>query len=252
MSIYGLTTSPMKTSATQLGELLVTSKEEIFEYLAEAIKEMANQTPKTISVGLSGGSTPVAWYQWATRNRAFSQKAMRNIIWSTSDERHVHLASPESNFGNALRYLLDPLDFSEDKYFPWPVEFEPEAASIAFESQWTTRFGPDKAFDICMLGMGDDCHTVSIFPGSDLFERKKRTLFAAVNVPDKGWRYSLTPLGLTCCERILLVVLGEGKQEALRRVLKNKVSPEQRPVQLLAQVKDKVTILADDAATALL
>lgn len=242
----------MESRETPLGELIIAEQEVLFERMAAAVTKAGEATASTAAVGLTGGSTPKAWYRWATANRVFHPKTHRHIIWSTSDERRVPIEDGESNFGNAYRLMLEPLGFPEDKFFPWTLDIEPVAGAMAFESQWATRFGPEQAFDVCFLGMGDDCHTASLFPGSPLIRTEKENLFLAVDVPGKGWRYTLTPRGLACCGRILVTIVGAGKREALKRALDSDSDPEQIPIHLLAAVRDRVTLLADPDAAALL
>jgi 6-phosphogluconolactonase len=167
------------------------------------------------------------------------------MMWTASDERYVPLSSEDSNFGNGIRHLLSPLGFSEDKFLPWPVELEPVPGAMTYQSQWANRFGSDRCFDLCMLGVGEDCHTASLFPGSPLLESPPDAFFAAVDVPGKGWRYTVTPKGLAACGEVVVMIFGAGKREALKRVLSEPIQPVERPLQVLATLHDKVTLLCD-------
>jgi 6-phosphogluconolactonase len=74
--------------------------------------------------------------------------------------------------------------------------------------------------------------------------------FAAVDAGAKGWRLTITPTGLRTCGSIIVMVLGSGKAEALRRVLRGNEEWSQVPAKILATVSDRVTWLVDEAAAA--
>lgn len=241
----------MREFETNLGRLKVASREALFEILAREVDRVASRAEASVSMAFSGGSTPLAWYDWAVQAERFSPKSLRHVIWTTSDERYVPLDDPESNFGNAIRHFLQPLGIGSDKYLPWPVDLDPEPGALTFQSQWANRFGLDRAFDLCLLGLGDDCHTASLFPGSPLLNGVEKSLFSAVEVPEKGWRYTVTPRGLGRCGEVIVLALGSGKQEALRAILTEHTDPSQRPAQVLGQTRDTVTFLCDAEALAL-
>lgn len=228
------------------GSIKVGTSEAIYVAMADAINDARH------SVGLSGGSTPKAFYNWAAEVRRVEPMAEKRLTWSVSDERCVPLYSDESNFGNAERGFLGPRGIDEANWMPAPVELEPEAAASAWNDGWAKRFSPDYCFDLCFLGMGDDCHTASLFPGSPLIGSGIKDNFAAVEVPGKGWRLTITEAGLGRCAAICVVVAGAGKAEALKAVMQGDFDPQQRPIQLLKANAPRVTWLCDEAAVALL
>ena len=144
----------------------------------------------------------------------------------------------ESNFGNAQRGFLEPLGFSEANQRPWPVYCKPVEAAARFNRLWEEELPGHSVFDLCLLGMGTDCHTASLFPGSPLLESSNDEPFAAVEVPSKGWRLTITPAGLQRCGRILVAVSGASKANALNLAFREKVDLKVIPVQIL---KDLLT-----------
>ena len=240
-------------SKTPYGTVKVIETEAIYAALSEAVNRVAQQKPAP-SVGLTGGSTPKAWYRWAAEAESaggpqtFHPAVREQLVWSCSDERLVPLADAESNFGNASRMLLDAINIPPARRLPWPVEAEPLDGAATFLRDWEARFDANAAFDLCFLGMGDDCHTASLFPGSPLISEETGALMAAVEVPTKGWRYTLTPKGLAACGEIIITVTGSGKQAALAEVFKGDFDPNKKPVQLLKHSAEKVTWLVDPAA----
>src|SRR5690606_19740667 len=98
--------------------------EGIFEETVKRIERAVAEGP-TRTIGLTGGSTPTAFYDWVSENPPFSDKVLKRARWFTSDERIVPLESEESNFGVAARRMLDPLGVEARNRFPWPVSVDP-------------------------------------------------------------------------------------------------------------------------------
>ena len=132
---------------------------------------------------------------------------------------------------------------------PWPVDLEPEEAAEEFSFQWEAEFGKDHAFDLCFCGMGGDCHTLSLFPQSPLFDEENDTSFAAVQVEERGWRLTLTPQGLEKCRQIIVAVTGSSKAAALKSLFAEPRDERERPAQVFARMANRVIWLVDpDAA----
>ncbi len=241
----------MKSCETEYGILKIGSKEELFqEALSLALEHFASLEREAVSWALTGGSTPKDFYRWVVAGERLPVEVLDRVYWTTSDERMVGLESEESNFGNADRLMLSPLEAIDDCKFPWPTELEPTVAVEAYREKWETALYPDATYDICFVGMGDDCHTLSLFPGSPLVSDPVDSNFAAVEVPGKGWRLTLTPAGLAKCGKVALMTLGAGKAEALRSVLQGDFDPVSKPSQSLKAVADRAVWLVDEAAAA--
>lgn len=241
----------MRAFTTDYGNVCVGSTEELFAAAAMIGAEgLRTAPPGKFSWALTGGSTPKAWYQWCVACGGLEAEVVAQTQWFVSDERHVPLESGESNFGNATRQLFDPLGVPAANRHPWAVEKAPAEAAGAFRGFAEKTFGPRRAFSLCFLGMGDDCHTASLFPGSALLRDDGGELFAAVEVPGKGWRLTITPTGLRACDRIVVMTTGAGKVAALQRVLRGPRDPWNVPSQILAASAGRVTWLVDEAAAA--
>jgi len=238
-----------KEKVTDYGRLIVGTRDELFATAVElAAAQQAKTTRKFFSWALTGGSTPQDWYRWCVANRAIPEKLLQSAQFTVSDERVVPLHSDQSNFGNAERQLLTPLQVPAERHHPWPVALLPTEAVAAYTRDWEGRAGPERAFDVCFLGMGDDGHTASIFPGSPLLKANERRLFAAVEVPGKGWRLTITPAGLSACGLIVVMTLGAAKATMLKRVFAGAFDPSKTPVQILSAWRNRVVWLADSAA----
>jgi 6-phosphogluconolactonase len=239
----------MSDIATSAGKVRVLTREESFAELARRINDLAARGPA--SVGLSGGSTPKAFYAWAVRTGAFTAEAIKRIDWHVSDERCVPLASDDSNFGHAIRGMLDALGVPAARRFPWPVELAPAEAGAAYEAAWAQR-SPTKAFDLCVLGLGDDSHIASLWPQCPLIGQQTGPRFTATEWPGRGWRLTITEAGLAQCAAIVVLVSGKAKAPAMLTITCGDFAPKNHPGQLLRSYAHKVTWLADaDAASSL-
>jgi 6-phosphogluconolactonase len=236
---------------TDYGRVVVAPREALFgRVVALADAQRRRQASRHFTFALSGGQTPQDWCRWAAVPGVLSPLWIEETHFTVSDERMVPLNDAQSNFGNAERLLLTPLDVPREHRHPWVVAYEPAAAAEAYRRTWMILAGPGAAYDVCMLGLGDDGHTASFFPGTPLFADDGGLAFTAVNAGAKGWRLTITPTGLRTCGAIVVLVLGAGKAEALRRVLRGTEEWSQVPAKVLSTVSDRVTWLVDEAAAA--
>lgn len=235
--------------STIAGEIQVLTTQDSFAELARRLNALAAQGEST--VGLSGGSTPKAFYAWAVAHQAIHPATLKNLQWHVSDERCVPLLSDDSNFGHAERGLLNPLKVPAQNRFPWPVNLSPLEAAAAYESDWQKR-SPQKTFDLCVLGLGDDSHIASLWPHCPLIGKKTASRFAATEWPGRGWRLTITEQGLSQCASIVVLVNGKGKAQALKSIIHGDYKPSLHPGQLLRAYAPKVTWLVDAEAASLL
>lgn len=165
-------------------------------------------------VGLSGGSTP---------RRAYELLAERRIGWADVegwlvDERHVPTDHEDCNARMIRRTLFDRVPATLHEV-PWD---EPTKAAAAYEitireilpSAPNGRAQPG----LVLLGLGEDGHTASLFPGSPALDELERD-FMAVEVPGLGWRLTATLPLLARARRTLFIVSGERKADIVAEVL---------------------------------
>lgn len=239
----------MKETTTPYGRLVVADQETLFRRAVElAAGQHARKAGRNFLWALTGGGTPAAWYRWCVATGALPAALRDEAHFTVSDERHVLLDSPDSNFGNAERLLLEPLGVPAERKHPWMVAWPVAEAAEAYRKTLLLLAGPGRAYDVCFLGMGDDCHTASLFPGTPLLRDDGGQLFGGQEVPGKGWRLTITPTGLRACGLIVVMALGAGKAEALRRVHRGPYEPNEVPSQILRDCADRVVWLIDDAA----
>jgi 6-phosphogluconolactonase len=241
----------MREVNSDYGRVMIGSKAELFQRALElGLTARGHSKHSRFLWALTGGGTPKEWYQWVVDEKKISVPDAAQIEWTVSDERHVLLSSGESNFGNAERQLLAPLGVPTDRRHPWMVAWPVAEAAEAYRRTMLILAGPQRTYDVCFLGMGDDCHTASLFPGTPLLKDDGGLMFDGQEVPGKGWRLTITPTGLRQCGLIVVMTLGAGKAEALYRVMKGPYDPNQVPSQILKSCADRVVWLVDEAAAA--
>jgi 6-phosphogluconolactonase len=195
------------------------------EFVAEAIAGGAR------NVTLAGGSSPMRSYEllgplvgdWAGVH-----------LWY-GDERCVEFDDPESNHGQARARLQAP----GATWHPMPGPLGPDEGARAYAEELG-----DTQLDVTMLGMGPDGHTASLFPHHPLLDAQGVAAGISDSPKPPPERITLTLPALNASSRIVLLVTGEEKRDALARVL---AGPDRgTPASLL--VRDRLLVIADAAA----
>jgi 6-phosphogluconolactonase len=207
---------------------------------------------------LSGGSTPRAVYH------LLATSFQNDIDWSNvyvfwGDERCVPPDHADSNYHMARLALLDFVPIPGDHIYRFHAELEPETAASAYESALRTFFDarsrgetPFPRFDLVLLGMGDDAHTASLFPGTPALDETERWVAAQYVEKLATWRLTLTPPALNAAESVLFLATGSGKASALAAVLEGEYDPQQFPSQLIQPASGNLSWYVDEAAAAFL
>jgi 6-phosphogluconolactonase len=238
--------------------------DEIIASIADSVEEKGHA-----SVALAGGSTPGAVYRALARPPRSKEIPWTSVSLYWGDERWVSHDNQHSNFRMVQETLLSQLKAVSPKVIPVDTSkgSAQESASdyaekIASEmklgaSAWQSDALPQ--LDLVLLGIGEDGHFASIFPGSALADQSAldprvasrestRWVIPVEHPLDRSPRVSMTPLLLLNARRILLIVKGEAKAEILERLLTSSASPKELPAKLLLTAGPKVTLFCDAAA----
>ena len=235
--------------------------------LADAAAErLAEQIDHAIAiygaatVSLTGGSTPRAMYEaLADGSRRWRDRidwARVHLYWG--DERHVPPDHADSNFGMAFRALVQHVPIPPGHVHRMRGELpEPKLAAAEYEQQLP------EVFDVMLLGLGDDGHIASIFPGSPLLDAWRsrsgagatatatepaRSPRVAALSTSKGWRITLTPQPILASREIVMLVAGENKAAAVAAALEGPLDVNSCPAQLLREAGERVEWMIDTAA----
>lgn len=193
---------------------------------------------------LAGGSTPRATYE--RLRTAPIDWSRTHVLWS--DERAVPGDSQQSNARMAREALLDHVPIPTHHVHPMDgAAPDLEAAARAYEAEMLELLGEPPRLDLALLGLGEDAHTASLFPGAPALDETER-LVVHVPVAPIVARLTWTPAALRAAERVLVLVSGDGKRAALKRALDEPYDPHNVPIQAVTAQHAHATFLADPAA----
>src|ERR1700726_2314297 len=227
--------------------------EEFVKMAQSAVKDHGS-----FSVALSGGSTPKLLYSLLATDPGFSSR----LPWDKmqlffGDERHVGPDDPQSNFKMASETMITKAPLKPEQVHRMKGEYpDAEQAAKEYEQDLRTHFHLKNAelprLDLVLAGMGDEGHTLSLFPGTKALHPQGRAVV-------RNWvgklyteRVTLTAPAANNAEMILFMVAGKEKALALKAVLEGPYEPEQLPAQLLQPTNGKLLWLVDQAAGSML
>lgn len=219
--------------------------------LAASIISIAQRGVFTIA--LAGGSTPGPVYERLTTLAEIDWPRWR-IFWS--DERCVSPAHADSNYQMARESLLDRLPQAPGTVSRLRGELPPQEAARVYEQAIRkTVAAPDSnfpRFDLILLGMGDDGHTASLFPGSPALNNTKDLVVADFVSKLTANRLTFTYPLINAARHVLILVSGSSKADALSSALNGPHRPNELPVQGVKPVDGQLRWLVDaDAAQSL-
>jgi 6-phosphogluconolactonase len=230
--------------------LYVHAAEEITHFAGEAICTHAE-----FMLCLTGVSTPAATYELlAERFRLSVDWKEVQFFWG--DERCVPPNDPASNFGMANRTMLSRLDLRPEQIHRIRGEDPPEQAAREYEEDLRTSFGIGEGefprFNLTLVGMGDNVHVESLFPGSPaLHERRRLAIAVEVDAPQRH-RVTITPPVLNNSARVMFLVQGAAKAAAVKSALEGPRDPDRYPAQIIDPPHGEVIWLLDRPAASLL
>jgi len=204
----------------------------------------AIQDHQAFYVALSGGSTPKAIYELVCQSPRKEEIEWEKVHLFWSDERTVPPDHPDSNFRMAMKAGFAQMDIPPVHIHRMEAETNIEKNAHAYEK--TIRKVLDgRAFDLMMLGMGEDGHTASLFPNTEALKIKGR-LAVANFVPEKNsWRMTLTFDAINSASHIVFYVMGAAKKEMLARVFSTPIS---LPCQKVGTIDNPALWITDEAA----
>jgi len=201
------------------------------------------------AVALSGGTTPRALFALLASPQFAEDIDWSHIHFFWGDERCVPPTDEASNYAQAFNGLLGPIAVPPENVHRMRGDLEPHAGAIDYADQLTKFFGGATALDLAYLGLGEDGHTASLFPGDAALDADQPCV--AVHVPDNiiaPWRLTLTYPVLNAAEAAIFLVEGASKSAVLARVLDGPCDAHNLPAQGISPARGSLIWLVDDAA----
>jgi 6-phosphogluconolactonase len=217
--------------------------------MAEALRS-AITLRGTASIALSGGNTPRGAYAQLARESGI-EWAKVNVLWV--DERSVPPTDDRSNYRWAKATLLDAVSVGASRAVRMEAE-RPDAKQAAadYEKALCARVPPDEqgvpAFDVIVLGVGDDGHTASLFPGEPTVDVQDRWVVAVPAHAGLEPRLTLTVPVIQHARQVLVLAVGANKREALRRVAEERGDVHATPARIIRACLGKVFWIVDAEA----
>ncbi len=232
------------------------SKADLFAFMADRFRR-ASQGAIThqgcFAAALSGGHTPVGLYTEIARiGGAVDWKKIHIFL---ADERLVPHKDSRSNFGMIEKTLLDAVSIPAGNVHPVPVDQrDPLVSARMYEDDIRaflhTAPGDMPRFDLVLLGIGEDGHTASLFPGTSLLNDTTHAVGAVAEAIGRTGRVTLTLPAINNASEVVFLVTGKGKAPIVKRVVEQRDS--RLPASLVAPAKGRLSFLCDsDAASAL-
>lgn len=206
------------------------------------------------SVALAGGKTPRRVYELLATEQFKSRVQWSSVYLFFGDERCVPPDHPDSNYATAYETLISRAPIPAKNVHRIIGEGNPGENARTYENQLMTFFAGLSwpRFDLVLLGMGDDGHTASLFPGSDALSEKSKWV-----VPTRLERLSQNRITLTVpvfnhAAHVMFLVTGAGKAVRLAEVLQPQPGSDRLPAQRIQPFDGKLEWLVDKTAASLL
>ena len=239
---------------------------EIFRTPDEMAKAVANRFAARASeaasargrftAALSGGKSPVALYTLLAKAPFVSQIPWARVHLFWGDERCVPPDHPDSNYRMTREFLLDHVPIPPANVLRMPGEMDPAEAAARYEERlrefFVTHGDGFPVFDFFLLGLGEDGHTASLFPGTRSIRESARWVVGHYVDAQKGWRITLTPPVINAARMVAFIVAGAGKAAVMKDILEGSFRPDTLPAQIVRPAGGDIVWMLDREAAALL
>jgi 6-phosphogluconolactonase len=230
---------------------------ELAEQLAEDIVLMINESEKkkrSFTLALSGGSTPELLFS------VLGDKFSKSVSWEYvhlfwGDERCVPPESNESNYGMTRKTLLDKIQIPSSNIHRIIGENVPSDEAVRYSSEiqsFTYERNGLPSFDMVLLGLGEDGHTASIFPGNTELLTSDKICEVAVNPYTGQTRITITGRIINNSASVFILVTGKKKAEIVENIFKKNSASAYYPASYIVPLYGSLRWYADMDAVSLL
>jgi 6-phosphogluconolactonase len=235
----------------------------IYKSTGELIEALANWITSYISdtllrqdkftIALSGGETPKALYQLLATENFRNKIEWNKIHFFWGDERVVPITDNSNNAKMAFENMLNKVNAPLQNIHIMRTDINADLAANEYEKLLHQYFDDkENSFDLVLLGMGKDGHTLSLFPASIILEEQKHWVNTVYAEEQKMYRITLMPSIVNRASSIVFLITGSEKATTLRSVLEESFQPEHLPAQLKTPLNNELHwFLDEDAASEL-
>lgn len=213
------------------------SAEELAQAAADLMIKISKQAVESrgrFVISLSGGTTPDRLFTLLAKSPYQKEIPWDKTFVFWGDERYVPSDDKRNNANRAKSLLLDHVPIPSININPVPVDLKPEKAAKKYEEIISKFFGNETPhFDLIFLGLGEDGHTASLFPGSNLVFEDKQLVKEVYVDQQHMFRITMTPHLINKAQTVIFLVEGENKAEILKTVLTGASQPDKLPAQVI-------------------
>ena len=218
------------------------------KFIVQLARESISERGR-FAIALSGGNTPGKLYALLSTPAFKQQMDWEKTFVFWGDERCVPMNDERNNAFMAKLLLLNNIDIPAANIYPVQVNLPPAEAAEAYEQTLKTFFGKQPtAFDLILLGLGDNGHTASLFPGTTVLHEQKRLVKEVYVVEQQMFRITMTAPFINLANNIVFLVTGKEKAGVLKTVLNGPFEPDKYPAQLIKPVNGNLYWFADKTA----
>ena len=206
--------------------LIAENKNEQASFLVDTITRMILETienGRTFSIAVSGGTSPLVFFESLAKQNNIKASDWSKVGCYWVDERCVPVSDSMSNFGNAYKLLKD----IPAKFYPLFPEDQTDTLKAAIEYEQILEKLPQTKgfpiFDLILLGMGDDGHIASLFPGTIALQEKSRTVVLNEVPQLQANRLTLTFPVLKNAAKVFILINGAKKLDLLVNMIKEDI-----------------------------
>ena len=225
--------------------------EELAQYVID-IANIATAEKGRFDFVLTGGNSPKGLYNLLSTTYK-DQIDWDKVYFFFGDERTVLPFEKDYNGLMAKESFFDNLTLKEEQIYYINTNLTPEKAAADYKQRLDKHFnGKPIVFDLVLLGMGDDAHTASIFPQTELVHNNEATVASVWVEKLNTFRVSLTAPLINQAKNVAFITFGANKAEALEQVWRDEKEVSNFPAQLINPTSGELQWFVDEAATAFL
>jgi 6-phosphogluconolactonase len=199
---------------------------------------------------LSGGSTPKKLYELLASDAYRDRVDWKSVHFFWGDERHVPFTDDRNNAKMAFSTLLDHLPVVHSQIHVMRTDLPADESSLLYEELLRDYFGtePVHSFDLVLLGMGPDGHTLSLFPHFPIVREQHKWVDSFFLTQQDMFRVTLTAPITNLSRNIFFLVAGADKAHALKQVLEGEPQADEYPSQLIRPTEGRLVWFVDGEA----
>lgn len=221
-------------------------------WLSDYIKDVLSERDRFTFV-LSGGSTPKQLYALLAEPPYKDAIDWEKVHFFWGDERAVPFEDARNNAKMCYDELLNKVPVNPDHIHIMRTDIAPEESASEYEKVLKQYFDDSEiTFDFVLLGMGDDGHTLSLFPGTEVIHEENAWVKAFYLPAQEMFRITLTAPVVNNAACVAFLAAGAGKAETLKHVLEGDSNVDLYPSQIIKPTKGQLHWFVDQAAAAML